>query len=114
MERVDADGEPAGVDPDAAGVALLQARPGWWPSGSAWPWVGPDLTPKVGSLPAQARSAAFNYYTRADELHAELRQLLLQRRSPTQSLMLWSLEGLRRHACVGSDLIRKATGEPGR
>jgi hypothetical protein len=42
------------------------SRPGWWPTGGAWPWVGPDLTPKVGSLPAQQRSASFSYYTTAD------------------------------------------------
>jgi hypothetical protein len=42
------------------------ARPRWWPSGSAWPWVGPDLSPKVGALPAQVRSNAFNYVTNAD------------------------------------------------
>ena len=34
----------------------LQARPGWWPSGTPWPWAGPDLTPMVGTLPAKARS----------------------------------------------------------
>jgi len=34
------------------------ARPAWWPSGSAWPWVGPDLSPMVGTLPAKARSDA--------------------------------------------------------
>jgi hypothetical protein len=42
------------------------ARPRWWPAGSAWPWVGSDLSPKVASLPAQVRSSAFNYYTTAD------------------------------------------------
>jgi hypothetical protein len=42
------------------------AKPGWWPTGSAWPWVGPDLTPKTGALPAKARSAAFTYYDSAD------------------------------------------------
>ena len=31
-------------------------KPAWWPAGSAWPWVGPDLNPRVGSLPAKARS----------------------------------------------------------
>jgi hypothetical protein len=31
-------------------------RPAWWPAGSSWPWVGPDLNPRVGSLPAKARS----------------------------------------------------------
>jgi hypothetical protein len=41
-------------------------KPGWWPAGTPWPWVGPDLTPKVGVLPAQARSAAFDYYSSQD------------------------------------------------
>ncbi len=41
-------------------------KPRWWPSGAAWPWVGPDVTPKVGSLPAQTRSKAFDYYSTAD------------------------------------------------
>jgi hypothetical protein len=36
----------------------LSARPGWWPSGLAWPWVGPDLSPMVGTLPAKQRSDA--------------------------------------------------------
>lgn len=36
----------------------LRARPGWWPAGLAWPWVGPDLSPMVGTLPAKARSDA--------------------------------------------------------
>jgi len=34
----------------------LSARPAWWPPGTAWPWVGSDLSPMVGSLPAKARS----------------------------------------------------------
>jgi hypothetical protein len=34
----------------------LSSKPAWWPSGSSWPWVGPDLTPMVGTLPAKARS----------------------------------------------------------
>jgi len=38
-----------------------KSKPAWWPSGSAWPWVGPDVTPIVGTLPAQVASAAFNY-----------------------------------------------------
>ncbi len=42
------------------------ARPGWWPAGTPWPWVGPDQSPKVGSLPAEQRSKAFDYYTSAD------------------------------------------------
>ena len=32
------------------------ARPGWWPSGTPWPWAGPDLDPMVGTLPAKDRS----------------------------------------------------------
>jgi len=32
------------------------ARPAWWPAATPWPWVGPDLTPMVGTLPAKARS----------------------------------------------------------
>ncbi|HTS81963.1 MAG TPA: hypothetical protein VMH40_15280, partial [Myxococcaceae bacterium] len=31
-------------------------KPAWWPSGTAWPWVGPDLNPTVETLPAKARS----------------------------------------------------------
>ncbi len=42
------------------------ARPRWWPSSTPWPWVGPDLSPRVGSLPAEERSKAFNYDTSAD------------------------------------------------
>jgi hypothetical protein len=34
------------------------SKPAWWPSGSPWPWVGPDLDPMVGELPAKARSDA--------------------------------------------------------
>ncbi len=32
------------------------ARPNWWPSGTPWPWLGPDLDPMVGALPAKDRS----------------------------------------------------------
>jgi hypothetical protein len=42
-------------------------RPGWWPAGSPWPWVTPDLATKVNALPAQTRSAAFDYYTTGDK-----------------------------------------------
>jgi hypothetical protein len=42
------------------------SRPGWWPAGAAWPWTGPDLTPMVGTLAAQATSSAFNYNTTND------------------------------------------------
>jgi hypothetical protein len=41
-------------------------KPAWWPTGTAWPWAGPDLPAKVGALPAQARSSAFDYSTSAD------------------------------------------------
>ena len=41
-------------------------RPAWWPAGTPWPWVGPDRTPMVGTLPARDRSTAFDYYTGAD------------------------------------------------
>jgi hypothetical protein len=34
------------------------ATPGWWPDGMPWPWVGPDVVPMVGTLPAKARSDA--------------------------------------------------------
>lgn len=36
----------------------LSQRPAWWPSPAPWPWVGPDLTPMIGTLPAKARSDA--------------------------------------------------------
>jgi hypothetical protein len=38
-------------------------KPGWWPAGAAWPWTGPDVTPRVGTLGAQATSKAFDYKT---------------------------------------------------
>ncbi len=41
-------------------------KPGWWPSGTPWPWVGPELSPRVGSLPAKARSEAFDYQSSSD------------------------------------------------
>ncbi|PWU13301.1 MAG: hypothetical protein C5B49_14925, partial [Bdellovibrio sp.] len=34
----------------------LSSQPTWWPPGTPWPWVGPDLSPMVGTLPAKARS----------------------------------------------------------
>jgi hypothetical protein len=34
----------------------LSGAPAWWPSGTAWPWVGPDLSPMVKTLPAKVRS----------------------------------------------------------
>jgi hypothetical protein len=32
------------------------AKPAWWPAAIPWPWVGPDATPMVGTLPAKARA----------------------------------------------------------
>jgi hypothetical protein len=32
------------------------SKPGWWPAGVAWPWVGGDLTPMIGTLPAKTRA----------------------------------------------------------
>jgi len=32
----------------------LLDTPAWWPAGTAWPWIGPDVT--GGQLPAKARS----------------------------------------------------------
>jgi len=50
-------------DPDNAVRELpaslyLQKKPAWWPSGKPWPWVGSDLDPRVGELPAKARADA--------------------------------------------------------
>jgi len=48
----------------ASGVQTLpsslyrSSKPAWWPSGTSWPWVGPDLNPTVQTLPAKARSDA--------------------------------------------------------
>lgn len=36
----------------------LHAVPTWWPAGTTWPWVGPDRTPMLGTLPAKMRSDA--------------------------------------------------------
>ena len=44
------------------------SKPAWWPQGTAWPWVGPDLSPLVGTLPAQALSAAFDYQTASNPM----------------------------------------------
>ena len=42
------------------------SKPAWWPAGAAWPWVGPDITPMVGTLQAQVTASAFNYNTGND------------------------------------------------
>ncbi len=47
----------ASIATDALPASLyLAAQPAWWPAGTPWPWVGPDLAPMVGTLPAKARS----------------------------------------------------------
>ncbi len=43
------------------------SQPAWWPAGTPWPWVGSDLSPMVGELPAQVASAAFDYATANDQ-----------------------------------------------
>lgn len=37
-------------------ASLYTCKPRWWPASSPWPWVGPDLMPMVGTLPAKARA----------------------------------------------------------
>ena len=49
-------------DPDVTSrglpPSLYRTRiPGWWPSGVGWPWVGPELMPRIGELPAKTRAA---------------------------------------------------------
>ena len=34
----------------------LHAVPLWWPTATPWPWVGPDKSPMIDTLPAKARS----------------------------------------------------------
>jgi hypothetical protein len=36
----------------------LSAKPAWWPSGNVWPWVTPEASPMLNTLPAKARSDA--------------------------------------------------------
>jgi hypothetical protein len=40
-----------------------KSKPAWWPSAMAWPWVGPDISPMVGTLQAQVTASKFNYKT---------------------------------------------------
>jgi hypothetical protein len=55
------------IDVRTVPASLYRAsKPAWWPSEKPWPWVGPDLNPMVGVLPAQATAAAFNYNTAND------------------------------------------------
>lgn len=48
--------DPARTDRTLPASLYLEARPGFWPAGTPWPWTGPDLSPMVGTLPAKARS----------------------------------------------------------
>src|SRR5262249_35225725 len=48
----------------------LRAIPAWWPAGTAWPWGGPDKTPMIGTLPAQAGSDAVGRLRHGE--HAEV------------------------------------------
>jgi hypothetical protein len=48
-------------DPNTADHTLppsfyLRGKPAWWPATGPWPWVGPDLQPMIGTLPAKDRS----------------------------------------------------------
>jgi hypothetical protein len=36
--------------------SLYTCKPRWWPASTPWPWVGPELVPMVGTLPAKDRS----------------------------------------------------------
>jgi hypothetical protein len=38
----------------------LGQKPSFFPSGTPWPWTGPDLEPRVGTLPAKARADALS------------------------------------------------------
>jgi hypothetical protein len=47
------------ISPRSLPASLYRpTKPAWWPAGGAWPWVGSDLNPMVGSLPAKARADA--------------------------------------------------------
>ncbi|HEY8041181.1 MAG TPA: hypothetical protein VIF15_15350 [Polyangiaceae bacterium] len=48
--------DPARTDHALPASLYLRARPGWWPTATPWPWVGPDIQPMVGTLPAKDRS----------------------------------------------------------
>jgi hypothetical protein len=47
--------DPSNSDHTLPASFYLHAKPTWWPAGSPWPWVGPDVMPMVGTLPAKAR-----------------------------------------------------------
>jgi len=45
---------PAVAATELPASLYLSGPPSFWPSGTPWPWVGPDLDPRVGTLPAKA------------------------------------------------------------
>jgi hypothetical protein len=47
--------DPATTDHTLPASLYRKAVPGW-PAGTAWPWLGPDVSPMVGTLAAKARS----------------------------------------------------------
>ena len=47
---------PAAAQSPLPASLYLAAQPAWWPAGVRWPWVGPELAPMVGTLPAKDRA----------------------------------------------------------
>jgi hypothetical protein len=41
---------------DIPASLYLASKPVWWPDASAWPWVLPELSPNVQTLPAKTRA----------------------------------------------------------
>jgi hypothetical protein len=56
---------PASTQDLPASLYDKDCPPRWW-QGTRWPWAGPDLAPMVGTLPAKARSEAFDYQSASD------------------------------------------------
>jgi hypothetical protein len=48
--------DPGTPDHTLPASFYLHGKPAWWPAASPWPWVGPDLQPMIGTLPAKDRS----------------------------------------------------------
>lgn len=47
--------DPTITDHTIPASLFYTATPSWWPSGLAWPPIGPDRTPMTGLIPAQIR-----------------------------------------------------------
>jgi hypothetical protein len=47
--------DPAAATRQIPNSLYLGGQPAFWPAGAAWPWVGPDLNPRVATLPAKDR-----------------------------------------------------------